>query len=84
MKDAIREHPQTIAMVLSLLMLLITLVIISFLGKDYNEGPVVIALAGAVSTLVGAIGGKAVSGTLVGDSPKSTIPDPPVMPEAPK
>lgn len=63
MRDFARQHPQSFCMISALLMLLVALIILSFLGKDYNEGPVVIALGGAIGTIVGAIAGKAATGS---------------------
>ena len=58
----LRDHMPTVAMLAALAMLLMTLLALA-LNRAANDGPLLIGLGGAVTTIVGAIAGKQISGS---------------------
>ena len=56
----LRDHMPTVAMLVALAMLLVTL-LAQALSRSANDGPLLIGLGGAVTTIVGAIAGKQIS-----------------------
>jgi hypothetical protein len=80
MSQIFKDHPQTFAIVASLALVLITLTILS-LSKSTSDGPVLIGLGGAITTLCGALAGKQMSQPSSPSPPTdSTPPAPPVPP----
>ena len=59
--NALKDHVATVAMVVSLFLVLVAVVWIVLSGKTASDGPVLVGLVAIAGTLGGAIGGKQLS-----------------------
>ncbi len=78
--DAMKDHINTYAMLIGLALLLVTILVLASEGSK-ADGPLLIGIAGSVSTIVGAIAGKQLSAA-TGNAPPQ-IPQLPQLPQTP-
>lgn len=57
----IKDHMSTIAMLLALTLMLVTVLVMVLTGKLHDSSPVLLTLVTGVTTIVGAIAGKQLS-----------------------